>query len=622
MGSSAFAKHSKLNLNQEGAAYTNKRVFDKLHLLLATIASWGCDKQPHQTFEQFLDDKGMKKPLKKIFNKDELQKIQQTTFFGLDVTFLCKLLPLMCDGIEESGSKDFESKVKDETSIECQLKKIKDLRNSVMHEPEGAAVDPSLLAKVEMIASKLLENAGVQFSKGADEVKKAKDELKDLVEEITSVVMTDEEKVNHFKESLLKRGIRELREKRQAFKGNSPYLQHIENFYCLQLSVPDAGTETTISCKEILKFSNEKNIRILFVEGQSGAGKSFLMRKMEEDFLLDEGKPRVFEGSESFQIPLFFPCRTRTCKTVANLIRQTFQDSLASLQEDSLVETVLKQVKPIILIDGLDEVNESSKDMVERIREFLKTHTDAFCIFTSRPHASKTFQTEMKNEGFSYQTLVLKELTRKEQGNFISFSCGKGSQISEAYMQSGLNLKFPVLLALYSFFYHRDAEAVKYWTSPAHIMRATVEYGIENATLRLHSRNIQSCVRICNQIMNEISFICFSCLLVGKVDLKILEVNWLMDKIEKRCGNFNIDPMEMLSCFFSVNSSTSSVSGIQFYHKTEQEFLAAMYVGQQMAETGNGIKHIIPDTMRQYKKISKSKASVGAYSNIRNFLKK
>ena len=619
---SAGSTKIAFELKQEGAAYTNKRIFDKVTPFLGLIASWGCDKQPLQTFEEFLDIKGKKELAKKVFNKDEWKKIQGKDFTGMDVTVLSKLLPLMCDKIEESGSKAWQTKFKDESTVECQLKKMKDLRNRVMHDPEGAAVDPNLLSDVEMIASKLLDNAGVTFSKQADEVKKAKDQLKDLVVEITSVVMTEEEKVNHFKESILKRGIRERREKRQAFQGNSPYLQHIKNFYNLQLSAPNAKKETTISCKEILKFCTEKGDRILFIEGQSGAGKSFLINKIEEDFLLDEGKTRNFEGSEAFQIPLLFACRTRTSTTVAELTRQAFPDSLASLKEDGLVETVLKQLKPIILIDGLDEVNDRSKDMLERVREFLKLHKGAFCIFTSRPHAAKKFQTEMKDEGFSYQTLMMKELTKEEQGKFISSSCEKGSEISKAYKESELDLKSPVLLALYIFFYHSDAEAVRCWRSPAQIMRATVEYGIKNAKSRLHGRNIQNSDRIINKILESICYISFSGLLKDKVDLEVNEVNWLMDQIEKRCGHFNVDPNEMLSCIFPLNSSAITLGGIQFYHKSEQEFLAAMFVAQKIAETGKGIKQIFPDAISKYEEIIESKASTGAEFGIKEFLKK
>ena len=601
---------------QERAAYTNKRIFDKISTFLALIASWGCDKKANETLEQFLLKRGKTKLLKKTFNKDELPKIKQRNFKGLDVTFLYKLLPLMCNGIEESGSKDFETKVKDESTIECQLKKIKDLRNSVMHQPEGAAVDPNLLSEVEMIASKLLDNAGVQYSKGTNEITKAKDQLKDLVVEIKSVVMTEEDKVNHFKELILKRGIRELREKRQAFKGNSPHLKDIKSFYYLQLSVPDDKERTTISCKEILKFCSEKKDRILFIEGHSGAGKSFLMRKIEEDFLLNEGKTRNFEGSEAFQIPLLFECRTRTSTTVADMTRQAFQDSLAGLKENGLVETVLKQVKPIILIDGLDEVNDRSKDMLERVRQFLKIHKDAFCIFTSRPHAAKKFQTEMKDEGFSYQTLMMKELPKGDQGLFIT-SCENGSQISEAYEELELDLKSPLLLALYIFFYKSDAEAVRCWRSPAQIMRATVEYGIKNAKLRLHGRNIQNTDRISKKILKSISFICFSGLLKDKVDIEINEVNWLKKKIEDQCSHYNVDPNEILSCFFPLNSSASSVGGIQFYHKSEQEFLAAIFVAQKIAETGKDIKQIIHDAIEKYEKIRKSKASTGADFDIK-----
>ena len=159
-----------------------KRLVYKLPSILSILVTWGSTKQNNQSFESFIKTKlGLAdKELKKIFRHD-FAKLQKTSFDDLDFTFLCQLLPFLCDGIAKMGTEDWKTNCADINKIEHHLQTLKDVRNAIMHEPSGAAVDHTLIGKVQDTLEKLLDIAGHVYSKGAGEIKRAKDEMKKTV---------------------------------------------------------------------------------------------------------------------------------------------------------------------------------------------------------------------------------------------------------------------------------------------------------------------------------------------------------------------------------------------------------------------------------------------------------
>ena len=371
---------------EDRTVFINRKLLDILPVILSTVISWGCKKADHESFEFYLKkSKGLTDTDIKTKFKKDLTKLMKISVVGLDVTFLCQLLPAVCDGITEMGSPEWKNN--DDTKLECQLSKLAQLRNDVMHAPEGMAMDQNLSTEVETITLKLLDNAGLKYLKGADVIKKAKDKVKDLIEDVRVTVLTDREKESfQYQKLIIKEGIPELRERVKASSAScSSYLQYITNFYCLQLTceeqVKGKMSEITIPCTDIFKFSAEKNVRILLIEGPSGSGKSFLMREIQAD-LLQKGNKRRFTGSDSFQTPFLFACKTLTSKTLLDLVSQTFPISALKLKKTHLVGSALFWMKCIFLIDGLDELNYNSRDLVEQIIVYSQNNKEAMCVFT------------------------------------------------------------------------------------------------------------------------------------------------------------------------------------------------------------------------------------------------
>ena len=612
-------------LEEEDRTYfINKKIFDALPSTLEKVASWDSNRPQNQSLLDYLKlvRKISNTKLRKAFNQNDIKKLDQLDFQGLDITFLCQLLPLMCDKIAEVGSDDWKTRIKDETKVECQINKIRELRNAVMHEPLGRAINNTLSDELEIIVLKLLENAQMMYNIPPGDADIAKNKVKESNAEIKSKVWTEKEKgFLQYQKLFINEGLLKLRNDVDKFKDQSPLAQHITGFYNLKLAIENK----VIPSSMLLKFCAESpNNRIIFIEGQSGSGKSTLVKQIRADILQKDGEPRKFEGSGTFQIPLFFSCRTVNCKTMFHLVKLTFNGIAQKLKEEELVEESISQMKNMMLIDGLDELTDDSKALVEgRVIPFLKNHEKTTCIFTSRPHSVQTFQSKLQREGLTFKTLKIEELeTKAEQMEFLHNASVGGSDISTSYENSKLVLRYPVLLGLYSFLHNLDSNSVKLLPTSSHLMREAIEYGLRDATKRLDQFGVNDSVIVATNILLKIAFLSFSCLLLDKLSLKEPDIKWLIGECRKEYFGLNVSTIDIISCFLPAIASDTfgSVSDhVEYFHKSHQETLASIYVSQQMMHTASSVEEICLEAIREYKEISNRDKR---HFNVSAFLKR
>ena len=612
-------------LEEEDRTYfINKKIFDALLPTLEKVASWGSNKPANQSFLDYLKKiRNVSNRKLRAFNKNDMEKLDLFNFQGLDITFLCQLLPLMCDKIADVGSEDWKTHIEDETKVECQINKIRELRNAVMHEPLGKAVDTSLSDELEITVLKLLENAQMLYKIGPGEADQAKKGVKKHIADIKATVLTKWEKRSlQYQKLLINEGVQMLRKDIDKYKDKSPLAQHITGFYNLKLT----NGEKVIPSSELFRPLEESpNNRIIFIEGQSGSGKSTLVKQIRADILQEDEKPRKFEGSSAFQIPLFFPCRNVNCRTMVDLIKLTFHGVARKLKAEELVEMSIGQTKNMLLIDGLDELTNDSKALVEGgVVPFLKNHEETTCIFTSRPQSVKTFQDRLRKEGLSFETLKIEELeTKEEQIDFLKTASVQSSDVSESYKNSKLDLRSPVLLGLYSFLHSLDSNSVKLLPTSSHLMREAIEYGLRDAANRIDQKGVEDCVLVAGNILQNIAFLSFSCLLHDKFSLEKEEINWLIEESKKMIAS-KVSTLDIISCFFPAIASDTfgSVSDVvEYFHKSHQETLASIYVCQQMMDTGRSAKKICSQAVIKYKKIT-GKGEWFVSFTVRDFLRR
>ena len=589
--------------------FINKKIFDALVPTLEKVASWGSNKPIDQSFLDYLKNtiKISTRKINKVINQNDMHKLDQFTFRGLDITFICPLLTLMCDNIAEVGSEDWKTRIKDGTKVECQINKIRQHRNAVTHEPLGKAVDSTLSDELEKIVFQLLENAQMMYNISQADVDRAKKEVEQTIVEIKSKVWTEKEKKSlQYQKLFINEGVQMLRKEIDKFRDNSLLAQHITGFYNLKLT----NGRKVIPSSEILKFCEESpNNRILFIEGRSGSGKSTLVKQIRADILQEDGEHRIFEGSSAFQIPLFFSCRNVNCRTMVHLVRLTFCAIAKKLKEKELVEYCIGQMRNLMLIDGLDELTDDSKALIEGgVVPFLKNHVQASCIFTSRPHSVNTFQERLKQEGLIFETLKIEEVkTKEDQMDFLRTASVRGSDVSESYENSELDLRFPVLLGLYSFLHNRDSNSVELLKTSSHLMREAIEYGLRDATKRLDQFSVFDCEFVAENVLQKIAFLSLGGLLMDKLSLERLEIRWLIRECRKEYSGLNVRTIDIVSCFLPaiVSGTLGSVSDVaDYFHKSHQETLASIYVCQKMMNTARSVEEIFSEAIRNYKEIS------------------
>ena len=627
----SFQMPPSLPLTEEDRTlFVNRKLADNMTTFFVTVAMWGSQKDDTQTFEDYLKSERSftDEKIKKTFKSpDDLSKIRQTSFNKFDVTFMYKLLPLMCDGIDQTN-------IKDPNGLECHLKEMKDFRNSIMHEAHGAALDKDLVDKVETTALKLLDIAGTKYGKGTDEISKAQDEARKLISNIKKTAFTEEGKVHFYQQKVVDEGLPELRTKIEDYKGFiSPYFEHAKSFCSLQLTYKEKGAEKTISCEDIFNHATDKGVRLLIIEGQSGAGKSHLMQELRADILREKGK-KTFKGSDEFDTPLLFQCRKRTCETIAKFASEEFPCLGATSTEEGLTEKVLSKMKSLLLVDGVDEANEVSKKMLDNIIAFLKNNRDLFCIFTSRPFSAEEFKEKLELEGLSnFQALALKKLNSvEEQITFLTTACEKGKDISSVYRWTGLKLDSPVLLAIYGYLWLKEPESLTSCKRKEQIMRAWINCGLKVAKQRLEQRNVMDCKGASHKILKSISFISFYCLVRNKLDIGNHETEWLKDEIKSKCACVNIDssgkgipvniePREILSCFVETSSNNTMDDILGFPHKSLQEIFASIYVAEKMHKSRKYFREIFFEALDNVRP-SQSPMPSATNFDFRRFFKK
>ena len=179
----------------------NKKMADKMTPILEIVACWGSDKNTNETFEQYLRRiKVEDKVLQSKFRFDyEKTKLGLTSYETLDVPFMCKLLPHLCNGIDSSGRGPA---VNDSNCLEYHLRDIRNMWNNIVHDP---VPDKNLVDKVEATALKLLDIAGAKYSKGTDEINEAKIKVFDLISTIKKTDMTEEGKIHFYQQRVCKK---------------------------------------------------------------------------------------------------------------------------------------------------------------------------------------------------------------------------------------------------------------------------------------------------------------------------------------------------------------------------------------------------------------------------------
>ena len=535
------------------------------------------------------------KQLKKLFYGSDLQKLHSKDCEDFDVSFLFKLMPFICEGIEEYDTSTWRE---NEEKLEYLMLKLREIRNSVMHDPKGASKSADVTDEVVRFSFKVFEVAGKKYSIAHEEIIQ---EMKRFMGEITRILRRffNEEEVTDWENRhfLLQDGRKTLLAK----------LTLPENdFIPLQLSSEGKKFKST----QLLDHISSGTSKFFLIKGNDGSGKSALLTDMNEKVL----HRKSHSGNDAFDISISIRSCDALCGTLANFLRKclTRQNHLDHMylnpsrpQSGEDIIRAFEKMTPLFLVDGFDDLDVSTRNFLTEVVLLITTITTGKCIITSRLYVAAKLRSFLKNLGITPNMIEIPMISnRDDQIQFVKESVNDGEKASETYARLSLNLQTPSQLSLFARLYEYDAEKVESWSNGIPMMAKIVKDDKNKIIDYLDQKNVTNSKTIAKQIFAEVMILSFFCLLEDTRVIKgslceALEEN-VYDKIKYIAVPIEVNGI--ITAFLTCETESSS-SVYKFYNDHHLQVLAGMHLMQELSKGKGSILEVIESSMEHFGRI-------------------
>ena len=581
-----------------------------------TIISWYWTKRPKETIEEYIKRIDKYQENKKFMDHhDNINKLKKNELNTYDVTFLHKLLPIICyDKISKTGSRKNKERMRDREKIECHLKFIKEFRNDISHEREKA-MDEEQLNKLRKHSIDCLSIAakfcGVDNKTKQDKISKILADFDKLFEDTATPETRDEV----IKSALIIRGRREITKATRRFVPLSDdYRINIDIdkvFYVIDLSYQrnqdedcmgsrtdlDATEKITFKCSKIFLHMTES---VTILSGDAGSGKTTLIRKLFNDILRsteDHSWKGCFDGVERFKLPLYIECRTEKSVCLAELMRNHFLKQMDGFNDNKVSRTLDILDGIIFLIDGYDEAKDTCKELVAEVARYCHaSQKRAFCIISSRVESAKHLMSILSNSSVNFHCLSFEKITDENDqkyflqkySNLTKLKLGKSNELVESFIKLRRDVQkiftTPSMLAMFCRLFKQDrANGVSNAQNVHEVYAALFESCQKKMENLIQEHNWAVRVTpssIAKKIMSKLCSYSLKLWRQQEFTFSKEERDDLVDECATDYCSEDIDFQQILSCILSPEESLlhTEPESFQFPHLTIQEFCAANHI--------------------------------------------
>ncbi|KAK3881143.1 hypothetical protein Pcinc_014391 [Petrolisthes cinctipes] len=315
-----------------------------------------------------------------------------------DITLLLISIKLYCINMARLNDTAWFS---DGDELENLLYQIKMAQNNAMHESlemtETEFEEKTKKLQEDLIAT--LTKAKERFGRSDAELKKEIENLEIVMNRITDEPLDlddfQRENPSVLQEHIISRGADQLKQHSTYEKSITPISFLTTNKVKLPLNKiymatkvmqgrPE-GKEKDVDHCDLIKLAQDQSTQpqVLVVEGLAGSGKTTLVEHMTTEW--SQGSSDSIRGLNEYKLLLKVQCRDPHLSSYVDLIDFLFQPSTPEYKE--LLSKLVKKSSLLVIIDGIDEVNKSSRELIQDILHQMQGNPKCTVIFTTRPEA-------------------------------------------------------------------------------------------------------------------------------------------------------------------------------------------------------------------------------------------
>ncbi|XP_063851975.1 uncharacterized protein LOC135095139 isoform X2 [Scylla paramamosain] len=350
---------------------------------------------------------------KKVFTRTSSERNQMAndpSCQSFDITLLYKSIRLACENV--AGLND--ARWQDGTVMEGLITKIKDERNKCVHQKPQMRDEQQFLDKVEELKNlfiRALQAVKVKYRVSDGETTNTIDNITRQIQNICQAFddkvileMNFDKRLHLFKEMSVSH-LRDIYKQFEyfdplSFLSGSQERVHIQTVFS-KLVLKQQPTSLELDSLELLKVLTEESqpsqpvqdqkSHFALVSGIAGSGKTTLLTFILSEWLKEDCDRRVTH-LEEYDIVLRILCRDTDAEDLETFLGLVLPSSLSSLPvfNKSLV-SYFKYCKMLFLIDGLDELNSTSENLITNILNITKYNKSFSILATSRPERVDQF---------------------------------------------------------------------------------------------------------------------------------------------------------------------------------------------------------------------------------------
>ncbi|XP_069946342.1 uncharacterized protein [Cherax quadricarinatus] len=351
------------------------------------------------------------------FNKTQKKLINESADgAGFDVPLLCLSIKLACENVASFNDPKW---ITPSTEMEYYITAVKNLRNDALHGPL-AVHDEDYFENIRQLREVLtgcLKTSGERYGKDETEVNEKIKKMNDDLDYIMNEILGEEDIIKYCSDDIkqiiindscnnLKKILQEItyvnpvsfitsdfqlkvdkifvdiKVKQRKYRGKTKHVDYGDLLTLVQTTCVASGVSSGTQ-----QQGSSARPQILLLEGVAGSGKTTLVKLVTEEWI--QGGQGNMKSLDNYDLLLWVQCRDPAINSFQDLLDRLIPDVSAKFR--NILPRIIKLCKVIILVDGLDELNNNSRTLVKSLLlEFQNSITTTF-MCTSRPEAVEMF---------------------------------------------------------------------------------------------------------------------------------------------------------------------------------------------------------------------------------------